>query len=170
MQDPNQDQEQQVPNNEGKRIETIIPTWIEPYVIEVKELKYGDVVYTYIVVDAEISKRMTTPRIFTIFRGGVMAVSSNYPEEYREIGLIHEIREFTELQGEGEMACLDALKAELETMGKAGIEPEKYNRFRLEFFEGLIAYYEGKERDEIEDEFLKKIRHSYEHLKGLLSK
>lgn len=146
-------------------MKTAIPDWLKDHVVEQCTLTYKGEEYTYVVVSSAFGTAQGVPEMFTIMNGGVLAVSDAYPKEWRELGLIHEIIENT--SGDlDEGSCARALHKELELAGESGIDMPSYVAFRLSFFEGLIGYYSSKTRVPAEDELLKRLLHSRDHLLG----
>ncbi len=89
---------------------------------------------------------------------GHFFISEEVPSEYRELQLIHEIIEFTELVDQPGR-CLQALKTELK------LTPEdirdEYLKYRKDFFERLIAYHTKRGASQ---EFIEEIKASYKLL------
>lgn len=146
-------------------MKTDIPSWLKPHVVTEETFTFEGVEYTYAVVKSQFGTSQGVPGMFTIMNGGVLAVSDIYPVEYRELGLIHEIVENGKCAHEGEHACVESLKVELDlARQKPGIVIHEYICFRIGFFAGMTAYYEGKTRTDEEDALLAKMRYSLGHL------
>ena len=166
MKDPN-------PNTIGNpivKIETIIPSWAKQYIEEIRELGHDGITYTYLVIkEDELGKVANVPKTFASYsKEGLISVSSNYPEQYRELGLAHEIREHNEHKGE-KGCCLICLKSELQDLEKTELNKKEYVQFRLEFFNDLVSFYEGKSRDVGEDSLLENLVMSRDYLIEVLN-
>lgn len=142
-------------------MKTKIPKWLQPFVISTKTFMWNNEEHEYAIVSEEFSLNAGGPRMFTICIAGVLAVSDTYPEEYRELGLIHELIEYSPTDSK---PCPLALHDELQLAESRGMNMEKYTSFRLRFFSDLILYYEGKERTESEDSLLQQLKESRELL------
>lgn len=159
------------PSNPVAKIETTTPNWIRPYITETREISYGGQTYSYLIInEEEFGKKVSLPKTFASYsKEGLISISSNYPERYRELGLTHEIRERTEHQDESG-CCLVCLKIELEDLEKTELDKKEYIQFRLGFFEDLINYYDEKERTEYENNLLENLIQSKNYLIEVLGR
>lgn len=151
-------------------IESKIPNWQGVPVVGAGELTFNGNTYKYCVLNTGAFLKLAT-----ICKDGVLAVSADYPEKYRELALIHELIEFTSWQGadrKRDCSCLAALRQELSIAQNRGIDMDEYIRLRLEFFEGVVIHYEGRKnaRDFTEEELeiLEHVTASRDHLKSLV--
>ncbi|MDA8611485.1 hypothetical protein N9L18_01305 [Candidatus Pacebacteria bacterium] len=148
-------------------IKTLIPDWLEPFVLRTATLKFEGVTYEYAIVRTDFSETAGCPEMFTTYSEGLLAVSDAYPDKIREIGLIHEIIEDPD-RSTDKHDCVNTLKRELEMAKEQGLDIPEYTRFRTQFFDDMVLYYEKKERTEKEDFILAKLRYSQRHLHLLL--
>ncbi|MEI7513003.1 MAG: hypothetical protein WCJ74_00075 [bacterium] len=157
-------------SNPVVKIETTKPNWIEKFVIDTREVTHEGKTYSYLVVnEEEFGKKVSIPKTFASYsKEGLISISSNYPEKYRELGLTHEIREHNEHTGENG-CCLVCLKTELEDLEKTELDKKEYIQFRLGFFEDLVNYYDEKERAEYENNLLENLIQSKNYLIEVLS-
>lgn len=153
-----------------KTIETQIPNWQGIPVVEMGSLTFNGALYTYCVLDTRLLLKFAT-----ICKDGILAISADYPKKYRELALIHELIEFTSWQEKDRKrvcSCQSALQQELGIAQNRGIDMGEYIRLRLEFFEGVANYYEGRtssgEATEEEWEIFRNIIASRDHLKSLV--
>lgn len=146
-------------------MKTATPPWIIKYITGLKTFQIdGTESYTYATISSAFSYDKGAPTTFAIFSDGVLAVSETYPEEYRELGLIHEILE--SFQEPSDHVCVHTLKLELEIARERGFDMRKYVEFRTGFFKGLIDYYEAHPQMQA-NSILEKLRLSYDHLTNL---
>lgn len=145
-------------------MKTATPPWIEKYITDFKTLQLNGEDYTYAIINGDLSRDRDAPATFAIFIYGVLAVSETYPEEYRELGLIHEILE--SFQEPSDHVCVHTLKLELEIAKEKGFDMRKYIEFRTGFFKGLIDYYEAHPQMQA-NRILEKLKLSYDHLLNL---
>jgi hypothetical protein len=150
-------------------IETAVPNWQGIPVLGMSKLVFNGYVYTYCVLDTSALLKLAT-----ICKDGVLAVSADYPEEYRELALIHELLEFASWQGSHrtrQCSCMGALEQELDIAKNRGADMNKYLKLRLEFFDGVTGYYEERQSaggmTEEEREILEHVAQSRDHLKSL---
>jgi hypothetical protein len=137
---------------------------IQPFVKERKKFLFLGVTHEYLVVDAEFGKQHGVPNHFTICKNGVLAVSDEYPEQYRELGLIHELIEHSLPQSIS--VCKDALIEELILAEERNLDLAEYIEFRTEFFEKMLAYYKGQDASPLNTEFVNRLTQSVEHLRS----
>jgi len=155
-------------NLETLRVEP--PNYLVRYVKGTRTLQHKGKTYCYFVVSAAFGVDNNAPRVFTICTKDdhILMISDEYPEEYRELGLIHEIIEYIDFaEKTGEHVCKKALQAELLLAEKQVSDFSEYKTFRLGFFEAMVEYYENKDRTPEEDQTLKGMKHSLEHLRKL---
>lgn len=146
----------------------VTPDWAAPFVTRFSSFTFHNVTHQYAVLRDELGTQQGAPAMFTIQVEEFLGVSVSYPEEWRELGLIHEILEHTILKDE-EHCCLLALVAELLIAAERGVEMHAYVSFRQKFFANLVAYYENKERSGHEDAILAGMKLSLAHLNKLLA-
>ena len=141
------------------------PEWAEKYKVGEDAFWLHDVWYQYAILSSEKLRAddPTIPEIFAMNLDGFLAVSDTYPKQYRNLGILHEAKEFSGPLDEG--SCARTLEYEL---GQASLlqvySMSEYLRFRLGFFEKIIAYYENKERNEKEEALLSRLYKSREYL------
>jgi hypothetical protein len=148
-------------------IETKIPENFEEFVLEKGKLKLDDQEYTYAVMDQEGLKGKFGDRIPVMFASGdrgMISISENYPEEYRELGLKHEIYEFFTCDSNKPTCCLESLKKELVIAKEEVGNIAEYVTFRRKFFGDLITFYEGQPDWDGKEQFLNKLRLSFDYL------
>lgn len=150
-----------------KRVETVIPEALQPHVRSIGELQRGDTTYTYAVYDPAFARQYKAPDLSSMFSNGILAISEAFPEEYRELGLMHEIAEYTELKPHGDDACVESTVQELKLAEEKGLDMKAYIAFRIGFFEQMIPYVESLPKSEQNDATLRGMRKSYSYLKGL---
>ena len=155
--------------NPVTKIETTKPSWIEEFVIETRDVTHEGQTYSYLVVnEEEFGKKFKIPKTFASYsEQGLISISSNYPEQYKELGITHEIREHNEHKGENG-CCLACLKTELEDLEKTELDKKEYIQFRLGFFEHLVNYYSEKTRAGNEDAILANLTQSRNYLIDIL--
>lgn len=135
------------------------------HLIELLEVVYADRVYIYALVSSELAKKQGAPAVFTIMKGGVIAISDTYPEKWRNLGLIHEI-----MDSNGRLhahSCVESLKTELEMAEYFRFDMEAYTAFRLKFFTDLIAFYKKSPDFEGRSGLIHRLEHSKRHLENL---
>ncbi len=147
-------------------MKTKIPTWLESFVITHSTFFHDDEDHEYAVVASTLATNQGAPEVFAIMNGEVLAISEAYPEEYRELGLIHELVCNTTKEEDCHI-CLRSLQYELDLARERGLVMVDYINFRSLFFENLIKYYEAKNETVVEVKILEKMRHSLAHLKNL---
>ncbi|MDQ5901401.1 MAG: hypothetical protein QG580_116 [Patescibacteria group bacterium] len=153
-----------------RTIETQVPNWQGVPAVGMGKLIFNDVTYIYCVLDTRLLMKLAT-----ICKDGILAVSMDYPGEYRELALIHELIEFSSWQEKDRKrvcSCQSALQQELSMAQNRGIDMGEYIKLRLEFFEGVVSYYEGRtgsgEATEEEWEIFEHVAQSRDHLKSLV--
>jgi hypothetical protein len=146
---------------------TQTPKWIARFVKLRASFLYNNETHEYVVVDPEIALIQGAPPVFTICKNGVLAVSSDYPEEWRGLGLIHEIVE----QGmpQDDNMCLEALKVELELAQQLKIDMVAYVTFRNMFFRNLLNFYTNCDDFSGRVDLVKRLSQSLDHLTSLTS-
>jgi|SRR3989344_3741952 len=162
---------------------TTPPEWLKPeYIAEKNSFWLHNTSYEYAVIDtAKIrddqeekleNERLVLPDVFVIRTDGFLAVSDTYPEPYRELAIIHEVREFSSIaksadDGVGENACAEALAFELDQAKFFRLyakDMSAYYEFRQSFFNKLISFYEQYEKTPEQEALLARMRHSLDYL------
>ncbi len=138
------------------------PTWIARYVQQTATFEYKGERHQYLIVDSELASVQGAPEIFTICKNGVLAISSSYPAEWRELGLIHELVEQSLPQNDG--VCLEALKVELDYASRSNVDMVSYKTFRITFFKNLITFYTNCDDFDGRANLVKRPAHSLDHL------
>ncbi len=149
--------------NEGFVMISKTPKWIAPYVQRTDTFVYNGEHSQYLVVDPEFARVQGAPEVFTICKNGVLAISSAYPAEWHEIGLIHELVEQSLPQNDS--VCLEALKVELDYASLSNIDIVSYKTFRIKFFENLITFYTNCDEFDERADLVKRLSHSLAYLK-----
>jgi hypothetical protein len=144
-----------------------IPDWMKKYVVILDKFEYDSVTFPYALVSYMLGTSQGAPPIFTIILDdGTLAVSDAYPEEWRELGLIHEVMEWG-TDSKDRHSCLKALKAELELAKEKGFDMRAYVQFRFEFFRNMVSFYSKKKPNKKETQILTRLKHSLRHLESL---
>ena len=147
------------------RIETDQPEWMEKALVSIEELEFNGDVYTYAVLKSKLGTRNDVPENFIIYGDGVLACSDSYPKHLREFGLIHEIIEYTvDTDGEDAHDCQKAMEKELALVVRNNIGLLQYIRFRIDFFEAMILFYDCREEQEGDDLMVRKLRNTLGYL------
>ena len=123
------------------------PDYLKNNEVGLGTVEFEGSLYTYTIVNKNLEPRLPG---FLGFPGGEhLFISEEVPVDYRDPQLIHEIIEFTQLQGV-EGRCLKALKIEL------GLIPEEikdeYVSYRTNFFRTLVDYYRESEDEDFKSE------------------
>lgn len=148
-------------------IETKVPRRMSRHVREygtfrIEPFPDGDE-YQFAVVRPRYGKILGLPEIFIICTDdGILAISENYPEDWREVGLMYAIlgcRAFFVENKDSERnedAWLKVIEDELQIARNLSFDTSAYLPFREKFFAGLVEYYEkkGKEKRTPEEETL----------------
>lgn len=148
---------------------TTIPCWLESFVIEKRSFTFQGEVHTYALVKPSFGEIQGATSIFVIFILGpdVLAISEAYPEEYRELGLIHEL-----IEGKGnpdDHICVHSVEQELRLAEERGINMREYVAFRRNFFRNMVVYYDQKKNGPDDGGLLlRKLWHSYVYLSKLV--
>jgi ubiquinone/menaquinone biosynthesis C-methylase UbiE len=135
------------------------PEWMKQNEVDKGEIILAGETYKYTVLKKELEPALAG---FIGQFEGHFFISEEVPNEYRELQLIHEIIEFTELTDQPGR-CLQALKRELELIPD-NIKSE-YLKYRKDFFKRLITYHTERDTNQ---EFIKEIRASYKLLVTLI--
>jgi len=135
------------------------PEWMKQNEVDKGEIILAGETYKYTILKKELEPALAG---FIGQFEGHFFISEEVPNEYRELQLIHEIIEFTELTDQPGR-CLQALKRELELIPD-NIKSE-YLKYRKDFFKRLIAYHTERETNQ---EFIKEISASYRLLVTLI--
>lgn len=144
-------------------MKTTTPPWLAQHIVSFATLALNGEEHTYAVISPEFSHMHKTPEVFAICSAeGVIAISETYPEEYRELGITHEIMEFLD-KDQCEHVCVRALKRELELAEEKGFDMRKYVKFRKDFFRSLISYYRQTPQM-LKEGMLEKMEASLAHL------
>lgn len=137
-------------------------------ILETGKVEHNGITYEYLVLKHEFGERNAGLRIFTVHNDGVIAISDTYPDLIRDLGLIHEISEYTgKSEGKDDHDCVKTLCEELQIAEDSGLPMVDYISFRLEFFQNLLAYYERSPETEESKLMIRKLRHSVAHLQSL---
>lgn len=134
-----------------------------PDYIKLNEVGTGVVEFGGSQIPYAILKKSVESRLpgFVGYPGGKhLFISEEVPAPFRELQLIHEIIEFTELRGVPGR-CRQALIREL-ALVPAEIR-DAYVAYRRDFFAGLVEYYETSP----DEDFKGEIRASLEHLRSV---
>ncbi len=144
-------------------MKTTTPSWIEPYITSYATLTLDGEEHTYAIIDRHsLSRKHNVPEVFAICSAeGVIAISDTYPEEYRELGITHEIKEFLD-EDKCDHVCVRALQQELQLAKDKGLDMRKYVEFRISFFRQIVWYYERALTET--PGMLEKLRLSYSYL------
>lgn len=158
-------------SNEKKIFVSEKPTWTKEHITGEGKVIYGDVEYTYLILNQKsLAEKVPVPKQFatyTVNEKGfpvVLSVSENYPEQYRDLCVLHEIIEKVECSGMGEEECLHALKKELEIALESDIDMKDYVPVRIKFFEDVIEYYEAQPDSPEKADLLPRLKKSLEYL------
>src|SRR3989344_970246 len=147
--------EEQKSERNLKLLKLKTPEWAEKYKVGEDAFWLHDTWYQYAILSAENFRAdyPSVPDMFAMNNDGFLAVSDSYPAQYRRLAILHEVKEFSEPLDED--SCARTLEYELSQAVLLQVKPDAtYLRFRLGFFEKIIAYYEAKERDEKEEALL----------------
>jgi hypothetical protein len=137
------------------------PYWVTPHVRSTDSVIYGGAEYQYLVLDERYAEKNGGPKMFvTSAPTGLLAVSENYPIEYRRAGIIHELIEH---DASNPFSCRDALGPELDFVGQQNLPQDRYIEFRREYFALQVAYY-AQTPPSSQGIHLMQLRHTYEHL------
>ena len=137
------------------------------YVIGTDKFWLHDTCYEYAVLDtSKIPKdEIKLPEVFVLRTESYLAVSDTYPEAYRRLGIVHEVKEYFQKEP-NKNSCVEAVGYELDQATFFEIrakEMPEYLKFRLDFFDKLIKFYEAEKNPDYE-EILTRLRHSRSYL------
>ncbi len=125
-------------------------------IISTEKIVYNGQEREFDIVDRNLGS--PAPRYFIGYNKGRPFISDEVPENYRKPMIFHELTEF-ETPSSQKLRCIDALKAELETVDP--IILDEYKEFRKDVFKHLLEYFNTYEP---ESRFIPEIKTSLEHL------
>jgi hypothetical protein len=135
-----------------------IPNWAKNFVVQVGKLAVDGEQYEYTILSREMEPKL--PGFVGYPNGEFLMISEEVPTRYHTYILKHEVREYVALRGVNGR-CVTTLKQELLEVG--AFERIEYIKYRIAFFERLVAYYQ----DSKDTEFVNEIRNSLLYLRRL---
>lgn len=137
-----------------------LPPWVNANEISREEIEYKGEKFPYSIFKKEA--KLELPGFLGHVEGHRhFFISEEVPENFKKYQLIHEVIEYTELNGKIGR-CVEALNQEIALVPE-DIKQE-YLKYRRDFFARLVEYYKNYE----DEEFKAEIQKSFEFLKKLI--